>query len=152
MYIPRKAWQKYEKLIQNNLILDSENEIVYKLGDEKWMMDVYRLANLIKKDCFEVAIKYQTINFLYTYIYGEVSHENDYFNDVYWLFDGHQGYVSYIQKSNYIKEFNEKMENSDMYLRVEKNYCESMLQLGFSNTYLKNNDTETDIKGDDEAW
>ncbi len=134
MHIPKKAWQKYQNIFNKyNFILQNDGTFIYRFGNEKWMIDIHKLANLVNKDCLEVAMKYSTIQFETTYITAEINHDNDYLFDKYPLFDNHKGYNSRWNKK-YELDFKEKMKKTDTWDAIKNQELELENLLGISKT------------------
>ncbi len=152
MYIPKKAWQKYEKIIENNIITDSKNEPEYRLGEDKWMKDIYRVAILTNKDCMEVAMRYPILQFKSLYIGEEITGCVYFILDHYYLFEEMRGYVSQIR--GYLPltyKFKNELINSKLYLDMKKDSDIQDLELGISESSRKPVEIIDDGE-DNETW
>lgn len=59
MYIPKKMWQKKEKILKNNIDFDG----IYYFGEKKYVLDVLNIASLKNVSPWVIADKYPTINY-----------------------------------------------------------------------------------------
>jgi len=157
MYIPKKKWMFYEMRMIKNLLMNDDGETHYRLGDDKWMRDIYRIACLRRMDSYHVAYKYSTTDFQKTYILSQITGDVNMTGDCYWLFRRHYGYNSI--GINYARPFLNKMESSLLWDQISFYNDAEMKKMGLYNDakeliYKNKFDDKYSVFGgyEDEKW